>query len=90
MNQIDAQSAYFKWRSSFALKVTLFHIGLILVFDLLGIFAPGIMTSSIGGASVFTVGLVFAFGIITSVICSTFYYSHRISQEERRVFDEDE
>jgi uncharacterized membrane protein (DUF485 family) len=90
MNRIEAQAAYLKWRSSFALKIVLIHIGLVIGFDLLAIFAPGIMTSSIGGGSVFNVGVVYALGIVVSVIASTFYYSHRTTVEEKTVPDESE
>ena len=72
-----------KSRKALVLKLALFHFALVLLFDVLGVYAPGIMTRSIGGDSVFTIGIVFALGIVLSVIGSAFYYSGRISQEDR-------
>ena len=45
------------------------------------------MTTSIWKDSVFSIGVVYAFSIVLSVICSTFYYSYRINQEESAFTD---
>jgi uncharacterized membrane protein (DUF485 family) len=82
MNEADAFSSYIKWRSGFIIKLALFHFALILIFDALCIYAPDLITASAVGSSAITIGIVYALGIIMSVIFSTFYYSHRIAQEE--------
>ena len=87
MKNTDAYKSYSRWRKYFVLKLILFHFALILLFDSLAIFFPHIMTRSIGMDSVFTLGIVFALGIVTSVIFSTFYYTHRINQEETDLAD---
>jgi len=73
---------YLKWRRRFVLRLTLFHFALILLFDLAAVFLPGLMAGPIRDGSPFNFGLVFAIGIVFSVILSTFYYSHRINREE--------
>ena len=87
MNEGKARRVYLKWRSGFVLKLTLFHFALILLFDVLAIYSPGIMTTSIWKDSVFSIGVVYAFSIVLSVICFTFYYSYRINQEESAFTD---
>jgi uncharacterized membrane protein (DUF485 family) len=82
MNEAQAFSSYIKWRSGFIIKLALSHFALILVFDALCIYTPGFITASVLGNSAITVGVVYALGIVLSVICSTFYYSQRITQEE--------
>ena len=87
MNESDAHELYLKWRSNFVLKLTLFHFALILLFDVLAIYTPGIMSIPIWKDSGFTIGVVYAFCIVLSVISFTFYYSHRINQEESAFTD---
>ena len=72
-----------KSRKALVIKLALFHFSLVLLFDVLGVYAPDIMTRSIGSDSVFTIGIIFALGIVLSVMGSAFYYSGRISREDR-------
>lgn len=81
---IDSESyvSYLKWRTRFILKLALFHFSLIIVFDVLAIFAPSIFSRAAWQGSAFTIGIVYALAIVFSVIASTFYYSRRINQHE--------
>ena len=87
MNDPEVLNTYLKWRSAFILKLALFHFALILMFDALCIYAPKVITASIVTDSAITVGVVFTLGIVLSVICATFYYSYRITQEEMKLAD---
>jgi uncharacterized membrane protein (DUF485 family) len=85
MNEADAFSRYIKWRSGFIIKLALFHFALILIFDVLCIYSLDFVTASVVGNSAITIGIVYALCIVMSVIGFTFYYSHRITQEEMKL-----
>ncbi len=87
MNDSEDFDKYLKWRSGFIIKLALFHFALILTFDTLCIYAPKVITASLIADSAITVGVAYALGIVVSVICATFYYSHRITQEEMKFTD---
>ena len=80
----EAYISYVKRRKKFILKLALFHFALVLVFDAVAIFEPTLFAMLVWSGSVFNVGLVYAFVVVFSVIASTFYYSHRINQEESK------
>ena len=80
----DAYISYVKRRRKFILQLAIFHFALVLVFDVLAIFEPTFFAQAVWPGSVFNIGLIFAFTIVFSVIISTFYYSHRINQEESK------
>lgn len=78
----DAYQSYIKWRNGFVLRLAVFHFILVFLFDTLSIFTPSIMIANVWKGSAFTVGFIFACGIVISVILSSVYYSHRINQRE--------
>ena len=80
----EAYISYLKRRKKFILKLALFHFALVFVFDALAIFEPTLFALPMWPGSAFNIGLIYAFVIIFSVIASTFYYSHRINQEESK------
>jgi uncharacterized membrane protein (DUF485 family) len=82
MNTSKAKSSYFKWRSRFVLKLALFHFTLVIIFDLLGAFAPEIMTSAVMTGGDFSVGIVFGLGIVFSVMLSAVFYTYQINKKE--------
>ena len=82
MNKITAESSYLKWRSRFVLKLALFHFMLVIIFDLLGAFAPGLMTSAVMEGSDFSIGIVFGVCIVLSVMVTAVIYSYRINKKE--------
>ena len=86
MNYIEAHTLYLKRSKGFVLKLALFHFSFVLVFDILAIYFFGIMTTSIGMGSVFNVGVVYALGIIISVICSTFTDESEVARQEQETF----
>ena len=69
-------------------KLALSHFALVLLFDLLAIYAPSVFSSPLFGDSAYTIGLIFALFIVVSVIASTFYYSYRITEEESKFLPE--
>ncbi len=73
--------SYIKWRNGFVVKLALFHFALVFIFDVLSVYFPSVMTAAAWKGSAFTIGVVYACGIVLSVILSTFYYSYRINQE---------
>jgi uncharacterized membrane protein (DUF485 family) len=81
MNASKAESSYLKWRSRFVLKLALFHFALIICFDLLGVFAPDIMTSTVVRGGVFTVGIVSGLGIVLSVMLTAVFYTYQINKK---------
>lgn len=82
MTSSDAVTRRLGWRKKLVLRLALFHFALVLVFDLLAIFAPEIMTMRLWSGLPFNTGIVLAVGIVFSVIASSFYYSYRINREE--------
>ena len=82
MTTSKAKSAYLKWRSRFVLKLALFHFTLVIIFDLLGAFAPEIMTSAVMTEGDFSVGIVFGLGIVFSVMLSAVFYTYQINKKE--------
>ncbi len=79
--------SYIKWRNGFVVKLAVFHFALVLIFDALAIYTPSVLTVAAWTGSAFTVGVIYAFGIVLSVIISTFYYSHRINRETFRLIE---
>ncbi len=84
MSESEAREIYLRWRNRFVIKLALYHFALVLIFDLLAIYAPTVFSAPIFADSAYTIGLVFALYIVASVIASTFYYSHRITIEESK------
>ncbi|NKB36827.1 MAG: DUF485 domain-containing protein [Gammaproteobacteria bacterium] len=84
MSISKSRDVYLRWRNRFVLKLALYHFALVLLFDLLAIYAPTVFSSSIFADSAYTIGLVFALFIVVSVITSTFYYSYRITEKESK------
>ena len=76
MTTSKTKSSYLKWRSRFVLKLALFHFTLVIIFDLLGAFAPEIMTSEVMTGGDFSVGIVF------SVMLSAVFYTYQINKKE--------
>ena len=77
-----ALEAYLKWKAGFIRKLALFHFALILLFDLLAVFTPEVMTRPLSPTTPFTVGVVLALLIVFSVISATILYAWRVNQEE--------
>lgn len=81
----EVYQSYIKWRKGFIVKLALFHFALVFVFDVLAIYAPSVMTTAAWKGSAFTLGLVYACGVVISVVLSSIYYSHRINQRENLI-----
>jgi uncharacterized membrane protein (DUF485 family) len=78
----QAYLTYINWRNRFVLKLAIFHIALIIVFDVVAIYSPAVLTVAVWKGSVFSSGLVIACGMVISVVLSAFYYSWRVNQED--------
>lgn len=79
----EAYRSFASWRNSFVLKMTLFNIGLVMVFDVLAIFRPGVLTFLPSAGIALNVGAWLVLFIIISVIFSAVYYNIRMEQQTR-------
>jgi uncharacterized membrane protein (DUF485 family) len=77
----QAYRRYAGRRKRLVLGLTAFHLGLILIFDLSAVYAPGLMAAPAWQGSALTAGMAAALAIVISVIVAVFYYSYRVDRE---------
>lgn len=79
----QAYRSFASWRNYFVLKMAVFNIGLVMMFDVLAIFRPGVLTFLPGTGTALNIGAWLVLFTIVSVIFSAVYYNIRMEQKTR-------
>lgn len=68
-------------RNRLALKLTVFHIALVFLYDLAAVHAPALLTRPAWPGAAVTTGLLGALAMVCLVIGAACYYSWRVNRD---------